>query len=135
MAKKKSTSAALKYVHRRFFAGQPEGLAEIEEAPSVVSLLEDDDYDGHTLAMLRRIATALNKRVEIRFVSLRSRAAREQIGWRRQTATAHTPVETRSSRHFHLGRRAALVGHVPDREWRKVPPDLARGFATTFTAA
>jgi DNA-binding XRE family transcriptional regulator len=35
---------------------------------SVISRLEDDDYDGHSLAMLRRIAAALNKRVEIRFV-------------------------------------------------------------------
>ncbi len=38
---------------------------------SVISRLEDADYDGHSLAMLRRIATALNKRVEIRFVSLK----------------------------------------------------------------
>ena len=38
---------------------------------SVISRLEDDDYDGHSLAMLHRIAAALNKRVEIRFVSLR----------------------------------------------------------------
>ena len=116
MGKKKITSAALKYVHRRFFAEQPERLAELEEArasaevarqvyelrtkakltqkqladrvgppaaasakegttASVIARLEDDDYDGHSLAMLRRIASALNKRVEIRFVPLRSRAA------------------------------------------------------------
>jgi DNA-binding XRE family transcriptional regulator len=37
---------------------------------SVISRLEDADYDGHSLAMLRRIASALNKRVEIRVVSL-----------------------------------------------------------------
>ena len=41
---------------------------------SVISRLEDDDYTGHSLAMLRRIAAALDKRVEIRFVSLRSKA-------------------------------------------------------------
>lgn len=35
----------------------------------VISRLENDDYDGHSLSMLRRIASALNKRVEIRFVS------------------------------------------------------------------
>jgi DNA-binding XRE family transcriptional regulator len=35
----------------------------------VISRLENDDYDGHSLSMLRRIAAALNKRVEIRFVS------------------------------------------------------------------
>ena len=37
---------------------------------SVISRLEDADYDGHSLAMLRRIAAGLNKRVEIRFVPL-----------------------------------------------------------------
>lgn len=41
---------------------------------SVISRLEDADYKGHSLAMLRRIAAALNKRVEIRFVPLRKSA-------------------------------------------------------------
>jgi ribosome-binding protein aMBF1 (putative translation factor) len=34
---------------------------------SVISSLEDADYRGHSLSMLRRIAAALNRRVEIRF--------------------------------------------------------------------
>ena len=106
MPRKKSTSAALKYLHRRFYAGRPERMAELEEArasaevarkvyelrakakltqkelasrvgttPSVISRLEDDDYEGHSLAMLRRIASALNKRVEIRFVPVKSKRA------------------------------------------------------------
>lgn len=37
---------------------------------SAICRLEDADYEGHSLAMLRRIAEALGKRVEIRFVSL-----------------------------------------------------------------
>jgi ribosome-binding protein aMBF1 (putative translation factor) len=45
--------------------------ARVGTSHSVVSRLEDDDYKGHSLAMLRRIAAALDKRVEIRFVSLR----------------------------------------------------------------
>jgi DNA-binding XRE family transcriptional regulator len=36
---------------------------------SVISRLEDADYRGHSLSMLQRIAGALGKRVEIRFVS------------------------------------------------------------------
>jgi DNA-binding XRE family transcriptional regulator len=36
---------------------------------SVICRLEDADYEGHSLAMLRRIANALDKRVELRFVS------------------------------------------------------------------
>ena len=38
---------------------------------SVISRLEDADYDGHSLAMLRRIAAGLNKPVEIHFVPLK----------------------------------------------------------------
>src|SRR5215472_5460362 len=38
---------------------------------SVICLLEDADYEGHSMAMLRRIAGALNRRVEIRFVPAR----------------------------------------------------------------
>ena len=36
---------------------------------SVICRLEDADYEGHSLAMLQRIAQALNKQVEIRFVA------------------------------------------------------------------
>jgi DNA-binding XRE family transcriptional regulator len=37
---------------------------------SVICRLEDADYEGHSVAMLRRIAAALNRRVEIRFLPL-----------------------------------------------------------------
>jgi ribosome-binding protein aMBF1 (putative translation factor) len=43
----------------------------IGTSPSVISRLEDADYQGHSLAMLRRIAEAMGKRVEIRFVSVK----------------------------------------------------------------
>ena len=35
---------------------------------SVICRLEDADYEGHSLSMLNRIAAALGKRVQIRFV-------------------------------------------------------------------
>ncbi len=41
---------------------------------SVICRLEDADYEGHSMAMLRRIAAALKKRVEVRFVPLRRSA-------------------------------------------------------------
>lgn len=41
---------------------------------SVICRLEDADYEGHSLAMLRKIGTALDRRVEIRFVPLRKSA-------------------------------------------------------------
>ena len=37
---------------------------------SVICRLEDADYEGHSLAMLNRIAAALNKRIEINFAPL-----------------------------------------------------------------
>ena len=41
---------------------------------SVICRLEDADYEGHSLVMLRRIAGALNQRIEIRFVPIRRSA-------------------------------------------------------------
>jgi predicted transcriptional regulator len=35
---------------------------------SAIARLENADYEGHSLAVLRRVAAALNQRVEIRFV-------------------------------------------------------------------
>ena len=36
--------------------------------PSVISRLENADYSGHSLNMIQRIASALNRHVDIRFV-------------------------------------------------------------------
>jgi len=100
--KRQPTSDAIEIMHRRYFEGQPEQLAALEEArandevarkiyqirtqaglsqrqlaelvgttASVICRLEDADYEGHSLPMLRRIAAALNRRVEIRFMPLR----------------------------------------------------------------
>lgn len=50
---------------------QAQVAKRIGTAPSVISRLEDADYEGHSLSMLRRIAAALQSRVEIRLVPLR----------------------------------------------------------------
>ena len=39
---------------------------------SVISRLEDADYEGRSLTMLQRIADALNHRLEVRLVPLRA---------------------------------------------------------------
>ena len=52
---------------------QKQLAAMVGTTPSVISRLEDADYEGHSMAMLRRIAAALNKRVEIRFVPFHKR--------------------------------------------------------------
>jgi ribosome-binding protein aMBF1 (putative translation factor) len=36
---------------------------------SAINRLEDADYEGHSLSMLRRIAAAVGKRVDIRFLA------------------------------------------------------------------
>jgi ribosome-binding protein aMBF1 (putative translation factor) len=47
-------------------------LAErVGTSKSVICRLEDADYQGHSLSMLKRIAAALGKRVEIRFVPVK----------------------------------------------------------------
>jgi ribosome-binding protein aMBF1 (putative translation factor) len=47
---------------------QAELARRVGTTQSVISRLEDADYEGHSLAMLRRIASALERRVEIRFM-------------------------------------------------------------------
>jgi len=104
--KRKATSDAVEILHRRYFVGKPERLAELAEeranaevartihrlreaagltqtqlarlvgtTPSVISRLEDADYEGHSLSMLRRIAAALNQQIEIRFVPAKRKLA------------------------------------------------------------
>lgn len=53
---------------------------------SVICRLEDADYDGHSLSMLQRIATALKKRVEIHFIPLPELSPRPQVRNRRGRA-------------------------------------------------
>jgi DNA-binding XRE family transcriptional regulator len=44
-------------------------LAEVVgTSQSVIARLEDADYDGHSLSMIKKIADALGKRLEIRLV-------------------------------------------------------------------
>lgn len=45
---------------------------------SVICRLEDADYDRHSLAMLNRIAAALDKRVEIRFLPIKGSSHSKQ---------------------------------------------------------
>jgi len=40
----------------------------VSTSASAICRLEDADYEGHSFTMLQRIAAALNRRVEIRFL-------------------------------------------------------------------
>jgi DNA-binding XRE family transcriptional regulator len=52
---------------------QKQLAALVGTTPSAISRLEDADYEGHSMAMLRRIAAALHRRVEIRFVPVKAK--------------------------------------------------------------
>lgn len=52
---------------------QRELARRVGTTASVICRLEDTDYQGHSMSMLRRIAAALNRRLEIRFPKVRRR--------------------------------------------------------------
>jgi ribosome-binding protein aMBF1 (putative translation factor) len=58
----------LQALRQRAGLTQKQLAALVGTTPSVISRLEDADYEGHSMAMLRRVAGALNRRVEIRFI-------------------------------------------------------------------
>ncbi|HOE11547.1 MAG TPA: helix-turn-helix transcriptional regulator [bacterium] len=104
--KRKPTTDAVEILHRRYYEGNSERIADLEQTrtdaevahsihalrtqagltqkelaalvgttPSVISRLENADYTRHSLSMLRRIAAALDLRIETRFVPISSTAA------------------------------------------------------------
>jgi predicted transcriptional regulator len=55
---------------------QRELAKRVGTTASVICRLEDADYEGHTLAAVRRIATALNRRLELRAVPIKATPAK-----------------------------------------------------------
>ena len=66
----------------------------VRTSTSAISRLEDASYDGHSLAVLRRIAAAVNARVEVRFVPLEKGVA-SAAGARTRRRDAHTSKAAR----------------------------------------
>lgn len=97
--KRLATADAVQILYRRYYAGRPERVKQLEEVrandsvarkltalrlragmsqrqlanlvgttPSAICRLESAEYEGHSLAMLNRVAAALHQRVELRFV-------------------------------------------------------------------
>jgi ribosome-binding protein aMBF1 (putative translation factor) len=66
--------AALLIHDMRTSAGlsQRELARKVGTSASAINRLESDDYEGHTVAMVRRIATALNRRLEFRAVPVKA---------------------------------------------------------------
>ncbi len=47
----------------------------VKTSASAICRLEDADYQGHSLSILRKVAKALNKRVEINFIPIKGTEA------------------------------------------------------------
>ena len=75
-------------LRRRARLTQAQLAGKVGTSVSAVSRLEDADYEGHSLAMLRRIAAALGQEVEVRFVPKREKQgpARKRGGKSREVA-------------------------------------------------
>lgn len=69
-------SVARKLLALRLSAGltQRQLAKLVGTTASAICRLEDADYEGHSLAMLNRIASALRRRVEVHFVSIAGKA-------------------------------------------------------------
>ena len=55
---------------------QRELARKVGTSASAINRLESADYEGHTVAMVRRIATALNRRLELRAVPIKRAAVK-----------------------------------------------------------
>ena len=64
-----NTDIAMKVYKARIEAGltQKELAARIGTQQSVISRIEDADYEGHSLSILRRITKALGKKLRVEF--------------------------------------------------------------------
>jgi ribosome-binding protein aMBF1 (putative translation factor) len=67
----REVASRLYALRKRAGLSQAELARRVGTTQSVISRLEDADYGGHSLALLQRIAAALKRRVEIRFVPRR----------------------------------------------------------------
>ena len=71
LEEERSNAATARQIYQlRTTAGLSQcALAElVGTTASVICRLEDADYEGHSLAMLRRIATGLGSRLEVRLI-------------------------------------------------------------------
>ena len=68
-----NSKIARKIYNLRINAGlsQRELAKLVGTTASVICRLEDADYDGHSLKMLHRIAAAMNKQLEVSFISVK----------------------------------------------------------------
>jgi transcriptional regulator with XRE-family HTH domain len=79
---------------------QKQLAAMIGTHQSVISRIEDADYDGHSLSLLKKIATGLKRRLRIEFVAQVHPVVKEEIAflptwtsllsWKNELVCTHT---------------------------------------------
>jgi putative component of toxin-antitoxin plasmid stabilization module/DNA-binding XRE family transcriptional regulator len=72
-AANREVAQSIYQLRQRAGLSQAELARRVGTTQSVISRLEDADYEGHSLALLNRIAAAVEQRVEIRFVPRKRR--------------------------------------------------------------
>jgi ribosome-binding protein aMBF1 (putative translation factor) len=72
-AANREVAQSIYQLRQRAGLSQAELSRRIGTTQSVISRLEDADYEGHSLALLNRIAAAVEQRVEIHFVPRKRR--------------------------------------------------------------
>jgi transcriptional regulator with XRE-family HTH domain len=94
-----NADVAQKIYHLRTKAGltQQQLADRVGTTASVICRLEDADYEGHSLSMLRRVAVALGSRIEVRFVPVKGLVPRKvtetgNVAGSRQTVRKAGPV-------------------------------------------
>jgi DNA-binding XRE family transcriptional regulator len=78
LEEERKSAAVARQIHElRVKAGlsQRELAKIVGTTASSICRLEDADYEGHSVAMLRRIGAALGHRVEVRFIPIRGKKA------------------------------------------------------------
>lgn len=71
LEEERANAAIARQIHKiRTKAGltQTELAKRVGTTTSVISRLEDADYEGHSISMLHRVAAAMHQRIEVRFV-------------------------------------------------------------------
>jgi len=108
-------------------------LAEmIGTSQSVISRIEDADYDGHSLSLLRRIASALGKKLLVKFCSEEQKTRLQAIATSSEAKFSLSPVFPRTNVSIvyctsttQPSGKVSVAGHVGMYVARNLQPALA----------
>ncbi len=96
---------------------QRELAKKVGTTASAICRLEDADYERYSLSMLRRIAAALGRRVEIRFVPVRRGASPQGAGVVREKP------ELRRGKRLPLGSSGGVPSAKKTRDQKRTTPE------------